>query len=190
VIAANDLKRGGWVELEGDPWVVMDVTRQTPSARGASLLVKAKLRNLRSGSVQDYTFKGGDKLEEPPLEERVVQFLYSDGSNYHFMDQESYEQFELSKEALGPATGFLIDNLEGVKALWLGEEVIGVDLPSFVELRVTECPPPVKGGTSGNLTKIATLETGVEIQVPPYLEQGELVRVDTRDGTFVQRVKE
>jgi len=190
VISANDLKRGGWVELEGDPWVVMDVTRQVPSARGASLLVKAKLRNLRSGSVQDLTFKGADKLDEPNLEERVVQFLYGDGSTYHFMDQESYEQFELSKDALGDAAGFLIDNLEGVKALWLGEEVIGVELPSFVELRVAECPPPTKSGTSGNLGKTATLETGAETQVPAYVEQGELIRVDTRDGSFVQRVKE
>lgn len=189
MIAATELKRGGWVTLEGDPWVVMDVTRQTPSARGASLLVKAKLRNLRSGAVQDYTFKGADKLDEPNLDKRTVQYLYNDGSSWHFMDQESYEQFELDRETLGDAVGFLTDNLE-VQALWLGEELIGVDLPNHVELRVTECPPPVKGGTSGNLTKIATVETGIEIQVPPYLEAGELVRVDTRDGTFVQRVKE
>lgn len=189
MIAANDLKRGGWIELEGDPWVVMDVSRQTPSARGASLLVKAKLRNLRSGSVQDYTFKGADKLDEPPLEERVVQFLYSDPSGYHFMDQETYDQFELSAEALGDHVGYLTESLE-VRALRLGEEVIGIDLPAHVDLRVVECPPPVKGGTSGNLTKIAKLETGLEIQVPPYLENGELVRVDTRDARFVQRVKE
>lgn len=188
MIAATDLKRGSWIELDGEPWVVTDITRQTPSARGASLLVKARVRNARTGLVQDRSFKGGDKLTEPNVEKRPIQYLFREGSAFHFMDQESYEQFSLTGEELGDQALYLIDNLE-LAAMLLDGHPIGIELPAHVELRVTDCPPPAKG-VAGNNTKVATLETGLSLQVPPYLEQGELVRVDTRDGRFVQRVKE
>jgi len=189
VISANDLKRGDWIELDGDPWLVLDVSRQTPSARGASLLVKAKVRNAKTGGVQDQSFKGADKLGSPNVEQRPVQYLYADATAHHFMDQETYDQFGLTRDELGEALSYLVADME-LKALMLDGRVLGVELPAHVDLLVTECPPPVKGGASGNMTKTATLETGLEVQVPPYLEQGQRVRVDTRDGRFVQRIKD
>ncbi|MEZ6185597.1 MAG: elongation factor P [Planctomycetota bacterium] len=188
MIAATDFKRGMWIEYLEGPWLVLDVHKQMPSARGASMLVKVRLRHPETGNVQDVTFKGGDKVNEPQVAQRPVQYLYADGTHYHFMDQESYEQFALSREELGDQLGYMTESMEA-KALLHEERVLGIELPAHVELLVTECPPPIKGGTSGNKTKIAILETGLEIHVPDYLEQGEKVRVDTRDGRFVQRVK-
>ena len=188
MISTSDFAKGLWIELDGDPWQILDVTRQAPTARGASLIVKVKIRNAKTGSVQDKSFRGGDKVGVPNVEERGVQYLYSDSDGYHFMDQESYEQFFLSADELEGAKDYLIENLE-VGALMLDGRPIGIQLPSHVDLVVTECPPPIKGTGSGQ-TKTAKLETGAEIQVPPYLEQGEKVRVDTRDGRFIQRVKE
>lgn len=187
MLTTSDFKRGQWIELEGEPWLILDVTRQTPTARGASLIVKVKIRNPKTGSVQDKSFRGGDKVNEPNVEERAVQFLYKDGEGYHFMDNESYEQTCLSADELGDAKDYLVDNLE-LTCLVLDEKVLGVRLPATVDLKVTECPPAAKGA-SGQ-TKSATLETGLVIQVPAYLEQGELVRVDTREARFVQRAKE
>jgi elongation factor P len=188
VISSSEFKRGQWIELDGEPWQILDVNRQTPSARGASMLVKAKLKNPKTGYVQDKTFKGGDKVNEPLVEERPVQFLYSDPTGYHFMDSESYEQFMIATEDLGEAVGFLVDNLD-CKAMLFEDQIMGINLPAHVDLRVTECPPAASG-VSGNQTKTATVETGLTIQVPPFITQGELVRVDTRDGRFVQRAKE
>jgi len=188
MITTSDFKRGLWIELEGEPWLILDVTRQTPTARGASLIVKVKMRSPKTGAVQDKSFRGGDKVNEPNVEERAVQFLYSDNEGFHFMDNESYEQTCLQADELGDAKDYLIDNLE-LTCLVLDEKVLGVRLPSTIDLKVTECPPPSKGQGSGQ-TKSATLETGLVIQVPLYLEQGELVRVDTREARFVQRAKE
>lgn len=187
MISTSDFKRGLWIELEGDPWLILDVAKHSPTARGASLIVKVKIRNAKTGSVQDKSFRGGDKVGVPNVEERAVQYLYKDGEGYHFMDQESYEQFSLNKDELGDVVDYMTDDLE-LTAMLLDEQVIGVTPPSHVELKVTECPPPSKGTSSGQ-TKKATLETGLVIQVPPYLEQGELVKIDTRDGRFVSRAK-
>lgn len=188
MISTSDFEKGLWIELDGDPWQILDVNRQTPTARGASLIVKVKIRNAKTGAVQDKSFRGGDKVGVPNVEERGVQYLYSDGEGYHFMDQESYEQFFLSPDELAGTKDYLVENLE-VGALMLDGRPIGVKLPNTVDLVVTECPPPIKGTGSGQ-TKTAKLETGLEIQVPLYLEQGEKVRVDTRDGRFLQRAKD
>jgi elongation factor P len=185
MISTSDFKRGLWIELDGDPWQILEVTKHSPTARGASLIVKVKLRNGKTGSFQDKSFRGGDKVGVPNVEERCVQYLYKDGQGYHFMDQESYEQFSLNADELGGVLDYLIDDLE-LTAMLLDEAVIGVTLPAQVELKVTECPPPTKGGSG---QKKATLETGLVIQVPAYLEQGEVVRVDTREGRFLQRAK-
>jgi len=188
MITTSDFKRGLWIELDGEPWLILDVTRQSPSARGADTIVKAKVRNPKTGFVQEKSFRGGDKVNEPNVEKRAVQYLYRDGAEYHFMDQDSYEQFSLSKDELGDAHSYLTDNQE-LTAMTLDEKVLGVELPNNVDLKVVECPPAVKTGGSGTQTKPATLETGLVIQVPNYLEQGEVVRVDTREGRFIQRVK-
>ncbi len=188
MISTSDFKRGLWIDLEGEPWQILDVTRQTPSARGAAMIVKVKLKNPKTGFVQEQSFRGGDKVGVPHVDQRPVQYLYRDGEGFHFMDQESYEQFFLSEEDLGDLAGYLTENLE-LSALRHEEKVIGVELPAHVDLLVTETAPPIKTAGSGSTTKPATLETGLVIQVPPYLESGERVRVDTRDGRFVQRLK-
>lgn len=189
MITTGDFKRGLRILIEGDPWVILDVHVQSPSARGASSLSKLKVRNLRTGQVLDKTFRGGDKVEEPDLELRPVQFLYRDDAGFHFMDTQSYEQFTLDGADVGDAAGFLTEGLEGIRSVVFNGKVISVDLPHTVVLRVTETAPALKGATAQAQTKPATLETGLVIQVPSYLESDELIVVDTRDARFVSRSK-
>jgi elongation factor P len=189
MLSTGDLKRGVRILLDGDPYTILDVHVQSPSARGASSLSKIKVRNLRTGSVFDKTFRGGDKLEEPNLEFRSIQFLYNDGSDYHFMDTESYDQFSLSQDDLGDQAGYLREGLEGVRSVVFNDQVLSIDLPNTVVLRVTDTAPAIKGATAQAQTKPATLETGLEIQVPAYLENDELVQVDTREARFISRAK-
>ncbi len=189
VIVAGDLKRASRILVDGDPFVVLDLRSQSPSARGAATLIKTKVRNLRSGNVFDRTFKASDKLEEPDLELRPVQYLYQDADGFHFMDTDSYEQFSLTAEEIGGDAGYLLDGLEGIRSVVFNGKVMSVALPQTVVLRVRETDPPIKGATAQAQTKPATLETGLVIQVPAYLESEELVQVDTRDGRFLARVK-
>jgi elongation factor P len=189
MLTANEFKRGLRIEIDGDPYLVMDVHVQSPSARGASTLVKAKVRNLRSGNVFDRTFKASDKVTEAALELRPVQFLYSDGDGYHFMDTESYEQFMLTAEALGDDAGYLIEGLAGIRSMVFKGSVMNIQLPQSVVLKIRETDPAVKGATAQAQTKPATLETGLVIQVPAYLETGDVVQVDTSEGRFMARVK-
>lgn len=187
MIALGDLKRGMRIEIEGDPFLVLDIHVQTPSARGASSLTKLRLRNIRTGQTVDKTFRGGDKLAEPNLELRAVQFLYREGDELHFMDTQSYDQFSLGREELGDGADYLKDGMEGLRSVVFNSRVISIDLPNSVVLRVVETGPSIKGATAQAQTKPATLETGKVIQVPSYLESGEFVQVDTRDGRFVKR---
>lgn len=189
MLSTGDFKRGLRILVDGDPWVILDVFVQTPSARGASSLTKVKLRNLRTGQFQDRTFRGGDRVEEPNVELRGVQFLYRDGDAFHFMDSQSYEQFSLSADDLGEAAQYLKDGLGGIRSVVFNERVLSIDLPNTVVLQVVDTAPPMKGATATAQTKSATLETGLVIQVPSYLESGELVQVDTRDARFVARAK-
>jgi elongation factor P len=189
MLSTGDFKRGLRILVDGDPYVILDVFVQTPSARGASSLTKVKLRNLRTGQVFDQTFRGGDRVEEPNLELRPVQFLYRDGEDFHFMDSQSYDQFSMSTDEVGDAAGYLKDGLGGIRSVVFNDRVISIDLPNTVALRVLDTPPAMKGATATAQTKAATLETGLVIQVPAYLEAGELVQVDTRDGRFVARAK-
>lgn len=189
MLTANEFKRGLRIEIDGDPYLVMDVHVQSPSARGASTLVKAKVRNLRSGNVFDRTFKAGDKVTEASLELRPVQYLYADSDGHHFMDTESYEQFALSAEALGDDAGYLIEGLAGIRSVVFKGSVMNIQLPQSVVLKIRETDPAVKGATAHAQTKPATLETGLVIQVPAYLESGEAVQIDTADGHFMARAK-
>ena len=189
MINASDIKRGGRIELDGDPYTVLDVRMQSPSARGAATLVKAKVRNLRTSNVFDKTFKASDKLDEPALELRPVQYLYNDGDGYHFMDTQSYEQFALRGEELGDDAGYLLEGLGGIRSVVFNGKVISIDLPQTVVLKIEQTDPSIKGATAQAQTKPATLETGLIIQVPSYLESGELIQVDTRDGRFLGRAK-
>jgi elongation factor P len=189
MIALGDLKRGQRILIDHDPFVILDLHVQSPSARGASSLTKLRVRNLRTGQVLDKTFRGGDKLEEPNLELRSVQFLYRDADGFHFMDSQSYDQFALSPEEIGDAAGYLKDGMENVRSVVFNDRVISIDLPNTVILRVVETAPAIRGATAQDQKKPAKLETGLEIQVPSYLEPDELVQVDTREARFVARAK-
>ena len=189
MISTGDFKRGLRILLDGDPWVILDVHVQTPSARGASSLSKLKVRNLRTGQVLDRTFRGGDRIEEPDLELRPVQFLYRDDSGFHFMDAQSYDQFALGADDLGDVAGYLRDGLDGIRSVVFNGKAISIDLPNTVTLRVVETAPALKGATAQAQTKAAELETGLVIQVPSYLEADELIVVDTREARFVSRAR-
>ncbi|HYC21665.1 MAG TPA: hypothetical protein VEI94_03125, partial [Candidatus Bathyarchaeia archaeon] len=144
MIALGDLKRGMRIEIEGDPFLVLDIHVQTPSARGASSLTKLRLRNIRTGQMVDKTFRGGDKLAEPNLELRAVQFLYREGDEFHFMDTQSYDQFALGADDVGDASGYLKDGMEGIRSVVFNDKVISIDLPNTVVLQVVETNPPIK----------------------------------------------
>jgi elongation factor P len=189
MLTANEFKRNLRIEIDGDPYLIMDVHFQSPSARGASTLVKTKVRNLRTGNVFDRTFKTADKFNEAQIEFRPVQYLYTDGDGYHFMDTESYEQFALSAEALGDDAGYLIEGLAGIRSVVFKGSVMNIELPQSIVLKIRQTDPAIKGATAQAQTKPATLETGVVIQVPAYLETGDAVQVDTREGRFMARVK-
>jgi len=188
MINVTELKRGDVLEIDSDPWQVVEVASQTPSARGASLLVKAKLKNLRSGQSLAKTWRGGEMVAPAEVDERPVQFLYRQGGEFVFMDLTSYDQVTLGEEILGDAVGYLVENLE-LEIVLFQERVIAVELPPVVELTVVETAPAIKGSTAQAQLKRATVETGIEVLVPAYLESGERIRLDTRDGRFVARVK-
>jgi elongation factor P len=189
MISTSDFKRNLRIQIDGEPYVILDVHVQSPSARGASSLSKIKVRNLKTGQVFNKTFRGGDKVEEPNVELRPIQFLYKDDDGFHFMDTQSYEQFALTADELGDNAGYLKDGMSGIRSVHFNDQVISVELPNTVVLEVVDTAPTVKGGTAQAQTKPATLETGLVIQVPAYLESGELVQVDTREARFIARAK-
>ena len=184
---ASDLKRGMRIELDGDPCTVLSLHTQTPSARGAATLVKTKFRNLRTGQQTDRTFKAGDQVKKADFEIRPCQYLYDDGGDtYFFMDQETYEQFPLKRDDIDYELGFIRPNDE-VRALLFQGSCIGIELPHTVNLQVTRCDPGLKGDTVNNVTKPAMLETGLEVAVPLFVEEGDVLVVDTRDSRYVRR---
>src|SRR5262245_39310380 len=189
MISTGDFKRGLRILVDGEPWVILDVHVQSPSARGASSLSKLKIRNLRTGQVLDRTFRGGDRVDEPDLELCPVQFLYRDDDGFHFMDTQSYEQFSLGSDDLSDAAGYLRDGLDGIRSVVFNGKAISIDLPNTVALRVVDTAPALKGATAQAQAKPATLETGLVIQVPSYLESDEVIVVDTREARFVSRAK-
>jgi elongation factor P len=188
VIAATEIRRGDILDFDGAPWEVTDVATQTPSARGASLLVKIKARNLRTGQSLAKTMRGGETVAAADCERRPIQFLYRQGEELVFMDQASFEQFSLSGAVLAGAVDYLTEGLE-LRSLLYNGEVLTVELPVTVELLVVDTAPAIKGATAQAQLKPARLETGLEILVPPYLSPGERVKVDTRDGRFVERAR-
>ena len=181
-----DLKRGLVILIDNAPCIVLDVTSQSPSARGGSTLVKTKYRNMLTGQVLEKNFKGGERVDEADFERRKGQFLYANGDEGVFMDLQSFEQYELGEELFGPVKGYLLEGLELQLGLFQ-ENVISIELPMVVELTVTDTAPAIKNATATAQTKEATLETGLTIQVPGYLESGKLIKVDTRDGRFISR---
>ena len=188
MISTADFRKGLPILVEGIPYVIMDYTVQTPSARGAATLVRVRGRNVLTSALQDLTFKSGDRFEEPDLMKRKINFLYAEGDSFHFMDEESYEQFHLDRTTLGEAAKWLVEGVTLRSVVFEGR-VIGIELPQFIEMEVVETGPGGRSDmASGKVTKPATLSNGTVIKVPVYLDAGERVLVDTGTGEFVKRV--
>lgn len=182
-----DFKKGLRILLDGQPFALIEHTVQSPSARGSSTLVKAKLRNILNGQFLEKTWKAGEMFEEPDLTYRQAQFLYADGDDLHFMDEESYEQFSIPRKTLGESALWLQDGM-AVRAIHFQGNVATVELPKQIEVDVIETEPAVRGNTaSGKVLKKATVAGGIEIQVPLYLEAGERIEVDVYEKRFIRR---
>ncbi len=186
--SSSDLKRGARFLYEGVPFQVTDMTTQSPSARGATTLIKIKARDLLSGQLKSYTFKSCERLDDPDIEMRKVQFLYRDEDAFHFMDLESYDQYRLVPDNVGDAEAYLIEELE-VRLMFFNEKAVSVELPKAMDMEIVECDPGLKGDTVTNVTKPAKLATGLEVQVPLFINQGDVIRVDTSEGRYVERVR-
>ena len=174
------------MELEGTPYYIVEFQHVKPGKGGA--FVRTKLKNLKTGQVLEKTFRSGEKFDEPDLEECEMQFLYSTGESYTFMDTSSYEQFTYQKDQLGDDTDLLKENT-AVEILLYEGSPISMILPTFMELEVVETDPGVRGDTASGGTKPATVETGATVKVPLYLETGEVIKVDTRTREYVERVR-
>jgi len=185
--SASDLRKGLKIQIDGEPYIVVDFQFSKPGKGQA--LYRTKLRNMLTGNQFDRTFRSNDKFEKAPLEERTMQYLYSQGDEFHFMDIKNYEQIVISREQMGDDVNFLIDNME-VQVLLFNNRPIGVTLPNFVNLVVTRADPWAKGDTSGSDSKPVTVETGYILQVPPFIEEGDKIQIDTRTGYYMTRVKE
>lgn len=186
LIEAIDVKRKMYFEHENVPYYCMDVEVSTPTARGGQTLVRLKMRNLLTRAVFDKTFKAGEKFKEPDLEDVEASYLYSDGDGSYFMDQTSFDTLPLTKEMMGDALEFIVEGAI-VKMMKFNGNPIGLELPAQVELAVEYTEPGARGDTSGGATKMARLETGLEIKTPLYIETGERVRVYTETREFAGR---
>lgn len=189
MIDTSNLKKGVCIVYKDAPMIVQHMTTSTPTARGGNTIYKTKLKNLISGQVLNESFRSGEKFEEADMEHHDCGFMYSDGSEWHFIDNVTFDQFALSGDDLGDEVGFLKDGIEGLQAMVIDGNVVSIKLPMSVDLQVTECDPVMKGATAKAQLKSATCETGLEVMVPSYLGAGEMIRVDTRDGHFIERVK-
>lgn len=181
-----DLKKGLKLTLDGDPYIVIAFDFVKPGKGQA--LYRTKMRNMINGTILDRTYRSGESFEPASLEDRQMEYLYKEGTHYTFMDQQTYEQVVMEEDAMGDAKNYLLENCK-VDVLLYGEKAIGVTLPNFVNLRVIQTDPWAKGDTSGNDSKPATLETGYVLRVPPFIEEGELITIDTRNGEYSTRVK-
>lgn len=180
----NDIKNGMTILFEDNIYTVLEFSHVKPG-KGAAF-VQAKLKNLRSGSIVEKRFNSGVKLEKAMIEKKNMQFLYANGDSYTFMDNETYEQLELTTAQLGDDKYYLKDGLDVIISVYQGE-VLGVILPEKVELQITATEPAVKGNTTNNAMKDATVETGLMVRVPLFIEQGEVIVVSTKDGSYASR---
>ncbi len=184
---AKEIKPGLVMNYDGAPCLIETLTVQSPSARGGATYYKYRARNLITRQKVDITLKGGDSLEEADFARRPVKLMYSDGTHAHFLDQEDYNQYALPSEDLAEELKWLTEELEGVQAMIYNDECVGVQLPAAVELKITQCDPAVRGNSATSRTKLAVLQTGATIQVPEYIAEGTMVKVDTRTGDFLSR---
>jgi elongation factor P len=185
MISTSEFKNGTVFEWDNRIWQVVWFQHHKPGKGGA--VMRLKLKNVRTGDIIERTFKSGEEFREVELNRRKKQYVYTDGDKVHFVDAETYEDMEISKEQLGDAYGFLMENMD-VEALYLDGELLNIQLPTSVQLKVSQTVPGVKGNTVSNTMKPATLETGIEIQVPLFINEGDVVKVDTRSKEYVERV--
>jgi elongation factor P len=187
LIDAIDVKRKTFFEFENTPYLCLEAVVNTPTARGGQTLVRLKIRNLLTNAVFEKSFKANDKFKEPDLQSVPASYLYSDGDSSHFLDQESFETLTLSDQMVGDALDLLVEGAIVELRKYNGNP-IGLDLPNFVELKIAETEPGIRGDVAnGTVTKSATLETGLVIRVPLFLKQGEKVKVSTESREFVAR---
>ena len=187
VVPAKDFKRRMVVEIDGNPHMIESIQVQSPSARGAATLYKIKARNLKTRARVEKSYRGTDGLNESSFERRAIQFLYRDPDGFHFMDSADFNQFSFPVDDLTDQAPFMTENMEGVEALMVDDEVIAIELPDTVEMTIVETAPGVRGNSATGRTKPATLTTGHIVQVPEHLDQGVVVRVDTRTGEYLGR---
>jgi elongation factor P len=184
-VDTSQFRNGLKVEIDGEPFVMIYFQHVKPGKGGA--FVRTKIKNLRTGRVLDKTFRSGERVDEADIEEKTMQFLYNDGDQMIFMDTQTYDQIPFSAEQIGDAMKYLKENLDVDVMFWKGRP-INIELPSFIEAVVSQCDPGLKGDTASGATKPATLETGAVVQVPLFIKEGEMIRVDTRTGVYVERV--
>jgi len=183
--STSDFRRGLKIEMDGIPYEIVDFQHVKPGKGGA--FIRTKLKNMLNGRVVENTFRSGEKVDRPDMETRQMQFLYKDGSGYIFMDMENYEQFPVGEDILGQKGGYLVDGMELTMLMYNGK-AMDVDLPASVVLEITHTEPGIKGDTVSGSTKPATLATGVTVNVPLFVNEGEKIKVDTRTGEYLGRV--
>ncbi len=184
--STTEFKKGLKIELDGVPFVIVDFQHVKPGKGGA--FVRTKLKNLLTGRVLDQTFRSGERVKRPDLMEREMQYLYGEGDRLCMMDNETFEQIMLSAEQVGDGRLFLTENLN-VKVLFFNQQPVAVEVPNFVELTVAQTDPGLRGDTATGGSKPVTLESGAVIQVPLFINEGDRVKVDTRTGSYIERVK-
>jgi elongation factor P len=186
-LSINDIKSGVTILLDAEVYMVID-TQHVKPGKGAAF-VRTKLRNMKNSLIQEKTWRGDEKIEEAFVEERKLQYTYKSGNLYHFMDQENYEEIAIAEDHLADKVKFLKDNLE-VLGYFYKDETLTINLPNFVEVRITHTEPGIKGDTAKSGTKPAEIETGATVQVPLFVDTGEVIKLDTRTGEYVERVYE
>ncbi len=184
-VDTSNFRNGLKVVIDGEPYVMTYFQHVKPGKGGA--FVRTKIKNLRTGRVLEKTFRSGEKVDEADVEDKKMQYLYQDGEQLIFMDQESYDQIPFTAEQIGDDRKYLLENIEVDVVFWQGKP-ISIELPAFIEACVSQCDPGVKGDTASGATKPATLESGAVIQVPLFIKEGEKIRVDTRTNAYVERV--
>jgi elongation factor P len=185
-VSTTEFRNGLKIEIDGEPYVIVEFQHVKPGKGGA--FVRTKFKSLKSGNVTDKTFRAGEKVDVPNLEEKTMQYLYAADKDRVFMDTSTYEQVSMSETQLGDSINYLKENME-IKVLYHKEQPINIDVPMFVELAIAKTDPGVRGDTASGGSKPATLESGAVIKVPLYLNEGDVIKVDTRTGTFIERVK-
>lgn len=184
---ASEIKKGHIVEIDGHIYIAKQIEVKSPSSRGSNTLYKIRFTQFQTGLKRDETFTGDDMVTEVDLIRRPGQFLYRDGDAFSFMDQEDYNQFTLNLDDLGEDADYLTDGIEGLQLLLVDGEILGIQLPPSVILLITDTVPALKGGTATARSKPATLETGLVVQVPEYIANGEKIKVNTETGKFMSR---